>query len=63
MLKRGYLAANSIYVSYAHDADIVERYLINVEEVFKIIQSSIQSNEIEEKLETSIRDEGFKRLT
>lgn len=63
MLKRGYLAASSIYVSYAHNEEIVEKYLKNVDEVFGVIADAIANNSISEKLETSIRDEGFKRLT
>jgi glutamate-1-semialdehyde 2,1-aminomutase len=63
MLKRGYIAASSIYVSYAHNEAIVEEYLERVDEVFGIMADAITNNSISEKLETSIRDEGFKRLT
>ena len=63
MLKRGYLASNSIYVSYAHSEKIVEEYLKNVDEVFKMIADVIKKGDIFEHLESSIRDEGFKRLT
>jgi glutamate-1-semialdehyde 2,1-aminomutase len=63
MLKRGYLAANSVYVSYAHNENIIEEYLSNVDEVFKNILHAVENNTIEDMLETSIRDEGFKRLT
>lgn len=63
MLKRGYIAASSIYVSYAHNEEIVEEYLESVDEVFGIMADAITNNSISEKLETSIRDEGFKRLT
>lgn len=63
MLKKGYLAANSVYVTYAHNEEIVKEYLESVDEVFEIISSAIKNNRINEKLETSIRDEGFKRLT
>ena len=63
MLKRGYIAASSIYVSYAHNEEIVEKYLERADEVFGIIADAITNNSISEKLETSVRDEGFKRLT
>jgi len=62
MLKKGYLAANSVYVTYAHNEDIVKEYLKNVDEVFKLLADAIKHDNIKEKLETSIRDEGFKRL-
>jgi len=63
MLKRGYLATNSIYVSLAHDEKIVKKYLKNVDEVFKLMVEAIQNNNIEDKLETRVREEGFTRLT
>ena len=62
MLKRGYLAAPSVYVSYSHDEGVVEKYLENVDEVFGIMQESIKCGTSMEKLETEVRDEGFKRL-
>jgi len=63
MLKRGYLAASSVYVSFAHTENIVKEYLRNVDEVFKLIINAIRSNTIQEHLETSIREDSFKRLT
>ena len=62
MLKRGYLAAVSIYITYAHKKDIIDTYLSNVDEVFAILSTSIKENNIEEKLETAIRTDMFKRL-
>lgn len=62
MLKKGYLAANSVYVTYAHNEDIIKEYLKNVDEVFKLLADAIKRDNIKEKLETSIRYEGFKRL-
>ena len=62
MLKRGYLAAQSVYVSYSHDEGVVEEYLENVDEVFRIMQKSVKCGTLMEKLETAVRDEGFKRL-
>ena len=63
MLKRGYLAAASVYVSCAHTDEIVEQYFDAVDEVFSIMADAISSNSVEEKLETKVQDEGFKRLT
>ena len=62
MLKRGYLAAPSVYVSYSHDERVVDEYLQNVDEVFGIMQESKESGTVMEKLETRVREEGFKRL-
>jgi len=63
MLKRGYLAATSVYVSFSHTDKIVEQYFNAVDEVFSIIADAVNSNSVEEKLETKVKDEGFKRLT
>ncbi len=62
MLKRGYLAAPSVYVSYSHDEGVVEEYFQNVDEVFRIMQESIESGTVMERLKTKVREEGFKRL-
>ena len=62
MLKRGYLAATSVYISYAHTEKIINRYLSDVDEVFKILSNSIKNETIHEKLETRIKEQGFKRL-
>jgi len=63
MLRRGYLASNSIYASYSHTKQIVDTYLENVDGVFKIISGAIKKSKTKDMLETSVRDEGFKRLT
>jgi len=63
MLKRGYLAATHVYLSKAHNEETISKYLQAVDEVFEIIASAIKTNSIESKLETKIKDEGFKRLT
>lgn len=62
MLKRGYLAATSVYVSYSHTHPIVDEYLNNVDVVFGIMAKAINTESVERKLETKVREEGFKRL-
>lgn len=63
MLKRGYLASASVYVSSAHTDTIVDEYLDNVDKVFRIISEAIKSNTVIEKLETKVRSDSFSRLT
>lgn len=63
MLKRGFIASTSVYVSYAHTKEVVDQYLIKVGEVFAIIAQAIKSGTVAEKLETKVKEEGFKRLT
>ena len=62
MLKRGYLAATSVYVSQTHTLRIVEDYLAAADEVFGLIAKAISSNTVNLKLETRVKSEAFKRL-
>lgn len=63
MLKRGYLAGKSVYVSFSHRERDVKEYLKNVEEVFKIIKRAIENNKIYSLLKGPVAESGFKRLT
>ena len=45
MLKRGYLATNSVYLSYSHKKETIKEYLKNFEKVFDIIKK-ILNNEV-----------------
>lgn len=62
MLKRGYLASTSIYVTYAHTIEIANKYLENVDEVFEIMSDAINNNKVLDLLETEVRTDMFKRL-
>lgn len=59
MLKRGYLATNAVYASYAHTDTIVEEYLKAVDDVFHMI-ADLGSNF--PALEGSVCHSGFQRL-
>ncbi len=63
MLKRGFLAGNSVYVSFAHTEDIIASYFKSVDEVFKIIKDAIESGSVLKFLEGPPAITGFKRLT
>jgi len=63
MLKAGYLSTTGYYASYAHTADDITNYLLNVEKVFKKISSAINDNKVSELLEGEICHAGFKRLS
>ncbi len=63
MLKKGYLASSSVYVSYSHTKEIVENYLNAVDETFKFIAQGIKENNILELLEGPVAHSGFQRLT
>ncbi len=63
MLKRNYLASTIIYPSQCHTKEIIDDYLQNVQEVFQIIKSLINKNQIQNALESNVRSDSFKRLT
>ena len=63
MLKRGFLASKSVYVSYSHTEEHVEKYLENVDEIFGMIKNAIEENEVYELLKGPVAHTGFKRLT
>ncbi len=62
MLKRGYLAATSVYVSQAHTLSIVQDYLQAVDQVFALISDAIRTGTVAEKLQTRVKSDAFKRL-
>jgi len=63
MLNRGFLASKSVYVSYSHTEEHVEKYLENVDEVFGTLKKALQENNIYNLLKGPVAHEGFKRLT
>lgn len=60
MLKRGFLATNAYYASYAHNDEVVEKYLKAAEEVFQLLTAF--SNK-EPALDGEVCHLGFQRLT
>jgi glutamate-1-semialdehyde 2,1-aminomutase len=63
MLKRGYLAAASVYVSMAHTDEVIDNYLNVVDEVFSIIKAGVEQDSTDQLLETRVRSSSFTRLT
>jgi len=49
MLKRGFLATNSVYVSIAHSPKLIKKYIKNFEEVIKILKEKIDSKTLQVK--------------
>jgi glutamate-1-semialdehyde 2,1-aminomutase len=63
MLKKGYLAANSIYVSTAHTKEILDGYFTELEELFLVIQKcETQDLDVNGLLDGPVCHAGFKRL-
>ena len=63
MLKRGYLASPSVYVSMAHTVDIVDKYLSVADDVFAVLAKAIDDGNLDDLLETKPRSDAFVRLT
>jgi len=63
MLKRGFLATNSVYVSFAHDKKLVDEYIDNLDEVFSIISKCENTDlDIDELLDGEVCHVDFTRL-
>jgi len=63
MLKKGFLATNAFYASYAHkETDILE-YLNAANQVFRQISEITASSDIMRHLDGPLRQTGFQRLT
>ena len=62
MLKKGYLASNSIYVCTEHTAEIVADYLQSLEAVFALIRDCEDGRDIDDLLEGPVCHSGFNRL-
>ena len=62
MMKKGYLAANSVYVCTEHSDEIIDEYLYNLSNVFLKIKSSMDKNTTDGMLDGEVCQDGFKRL-
>ena len=62
MLKAGYLAATSCYVSLAHTADVIEPYLKALHDVFILIAECEAGRSVDSLLQGPVCHGGFKRL-
>lgn len=63
MLKRGFIAASGIYVSYAFKKKEIGRYLHALDEVFAVLKTAVAKNKIHQLLNGPIARPGFERLT
>ena len=62
MLKKGYLAATSVYVSTAHNKFIFDEYADSLDPIFRIIKECEDGRDIMSILEGPICHSGFKRV-
>lgn len=62
MLKKGYLASNSIYVCIEHTNNIINDYFDSLLPIFKIIKECEEGRDVKSLLEGPVCHSGFKRL-
>ena len=63
MLKKGFLATNSYYASYAHKQENIDQYLNAVDVVFEQIAQILLSGKPADYLNGPVCQSGFKRLS
>ena len=62
MLKNGFLASNTCYLSTAHNKQIIDEYSFHLDKIFKIISDCEDGRNISNLLETEICHSTFERL-
>ncbi|MBD3673145.1 MAG: aminotransferase class III-fold pyridoxal phosphate-dependent enzyme [Planctomycetaceae bacterium] len=62
MLDRGYLAAGSCSITWAHQMQQVERYLTALDQVFEELAEAIARDDIPARLKGPVKHSGFQRL-
>jgi glutamate-1-semialdehyde 2,1-aminomutase len=62
MLKRGFLASNLIYLNINHNKKIIDLYIKNLDEVFKLISKNLSKKKMLKKLKGPVCHETFQRL-
>lgn len=63
MLKRGFLAGLTVYVSYAHKDAHLKKYAKVLDDVFGILKKAIDTGTVNDLLEGPVAHSGFARLT
>ncbi len=62
MLKKGFLAGNSVYVCTEHTPEVIDSFFEELESVFKLIRSCEDGLSVDSMLQGPICHNGFKRL-
>ena len=62
MLKKGYLASNSVYVCIEHTEELIDDYFSNLDPIFSIIKDCEEGLDVNSLLEGPKCHSGFKRL-
>jgi glutamate-1-semialdehyde 2,1-aminomutase len=62
MLKKGFLASNSVYTCIEHTKEVIDSYFYELEKIFEIIKKCEEGLDINSLLEGPVCQSGFKRL-
>ena len=62
MLKKGFLATTTIYVSMSHTKQILNKYLKILEKIFLIISKCEKGDDIYRYLDSEVSETDFARL-
>ena len=62
MLKKGFLASNSVYSCISHSKTILDEYFWEMDKVFKLIQQCENGQNIDKLLAYPVPEEKFKRV-
>ena len=62
MLKKGFLASNSIYVCTEHSQELIDMYFAELDPIFSVIKECEEGRDISDYLEGPVSHSGFKRL-
>ena len=62
MLKKGFLAANSVYVCTEHTNEIIDEYFEELDPVIATVSECENGRNVDELLESPVCHAGFKRL-
>jgi glutamate-1-semialdehyde aminotransferase len=63
MLKRGYLAGKTVYVSNSHTKKIVDQYMQDLDAVFKNLNNALEHQNLKNLIDGPLVQTGFTRLT
>ena len=63
MLKKRYIASNLIYVSIVHDKHIIDKYINELDKLFKVIKKCEEGEEITKYLDGPVCHSHFNRLS
>ena len=62
LLKRGFLASCSCYITYAHDQHIIQQYEAAIASVFKMLSTCVENRNIADFIKGPLLTTGFQRL-